>query len=307
MIYLYNISHYLQKILLSSILMNIKNSPPFFIGIGAQRAGTSWLHSCLCEHPEIYMPRKEMHFFDNKYDNGVEWYCNEFLNCGNQQKSGEITPDYMSNYQALERIAQLSKKIKLIVILREPIERAYSASQLYKSHGQFKDICFNELLEKEPSLLTKSLYSKQIQDIYSLFPKENVFICLFDDIEQDAIGFYQNICRFLSINVSNVPKIINTKKNVSSMSSMQSAFNLPELQKKLLSTKLAPWVRYIKMTRLYAFLKKKLLNWSESRDKSDYHAGISKEIRSAVIEDVKKLEIETGLDLSNWLKIYNRK
>ena len=135
--------------------MNKKTSPPFFIGIGAQRAGTSWLHSCLCEHPEIYMPRKEMHFFDNKYEKGVEWYCNEFSNCGEQQKSGEITPDYMSNYQALERIAQLSKKIKLIVILREPIERAYSASQLYKSHGQFKDICFNELLEKEPSLLTK--------------------------------------------------------------------------------------------------------------------------------------------------------
>lgn len=287
--------------------MNKKNTPPFFIGIGAQRAGTSWLYSCLCEHPEIFMPRKEMHFFDNKYDKGVEWYCNEFTTCGEQQKSGEFTPDYMSNYHALERIAQLSKQIKLIVILREPIERAYSASQLFKSHGQFKDIGFNELLDKEPSLLKKSLYSKQIQDIYSLFPKENVFVCLFDDIEKDAKGFYQDICRFLSIDVSFVPNIVNTKKNVSSMSSMQSALNLPKLQKKLLSTKLAPLVRYIKMTRLYVFVKNKLLSWSESRDDSDYHAGISQEIKRVVIEDVKKLEIETGLDLSNWLKIYSHK
>ena len=287
--------------------MNKKNTPPFFIGIGAQRAGTSWLYSCLCEHPEIFMPRKEMHFFDNKYDKGVEWYCNEFTTCGEQQKSGEFTPDYMSNYHALERIAQLSKQIKLIVILREPIERAHSASQLFKTHGQFKDIGFNELLDKEPSLLKKSLYSKQIQDIYSLFPKENVFVCLFDDIEKDAKGFYQDICRFLSIDVSFVPNIVNTKKNVSSMSSMQSALNLPELQKKLLSTKLAPLVRYIKMTRLYVFVKNKLLSWSESRDDSDYHAGISQEIKRVVIEDVKKLEIETGLDLSNWLKIYSHK
>ena len=77
------------------------------------------------------------------------------------------------------------------------------------------------------------------------------------------------------------------------MSSMQSALNLPELQKKLLSTKLAPLVRYIKMTRLYVVVKNKLLNWSESRDKSDYHAGISEEIKSVVIEDVRKLEIES--------------
>ncbi|MCF2947756.1 sulfotransferase domain-containing protein [Paraglaciecola aquimarina] len=285
--------------------MNENISPPFFVGIGAQRAGTSWLYSCLKEHPEIFMPRKEMHFFDNNYTKGVEWYCNQFSNGSEKHRTGEFTPDYMSNFQALERIANLSKQIKLIVILREPIERAYSATQLYKSHGQFRDIGFNDLLAKEPSFLKKSLYSKQIKDVYSLFPKENVLVCLFDDIEKDANSFYQDVCRFLSIDGTFKPSIINTKKNISSMSTMQSVINLPKLQKKLLTTKAAPLVRYIKTTSLYMFAKKKLLNWSDTRNNSNYHAEISKDTRKIVVEDIKKLELETGLDLSNWLKIYS--
>jgi hypothetical protein len=280
--------------------MTGKNTPPFFVGIGAQRSGTSWLFSCLNEHPEIFMPRKEMHFFDNDYSKGIDWYCDQFINSKEIQKTGEFTPDYMSNIQALRRIADLSTEIKLIVILREPIERAYSATQLYKSHGQYMEENFSELLIKQPSFLAKSLYSSQIKDIYNLFPKENVLICLFDDIEKCPKSFFKNVCRFLSVEESFMPKIINTKKNISSMSSLQSVINLPRLQKKLLSTRAAPLIHSMKKSTTFAYIKNLIYRWSNSATNLNIYSELSYEIRQSVIEDIQKLEVETGLDLSTW-------
>lgn len=286
--------------------MNNK-TPPFFIGIGAQRAGTSWLYLCLNGHPEIHIPRKEMHFFDNKYEKGVDWYCEQFLDCSSGEKTGEITPDYMSNVQSLERISKLSKQIKIIVILREPIERAYSATQLYKSHGQFTDKSFSELLSQEPSFLKKSLYSSQIENVYRLFPKENVLICLFDDIDKNAANFYRRVCQFLEIDDSHVPKFLHTKRNVSSLSSMQSALNLPELQRKILATPLAPLVHMFKRSRLYLYLNSKLLKAvADSSAKKTYYAEVSAEIKNTVLQDITKLEKETGLNLSSWREKYGK-
>ncbi len=61
---------------------------PDFIGLGAQRAGTTWIHACLYEHPQIYMPlTKEIHFFDY-YSNGFQWYEDHFQNCARNQLAG---------------------------------------------------------------------------------------------------------------------------------------------------------------------------------------------------------------------------
>ena len=66
---------------------------PNFIGIGAQRAATTWLYQCLKEHPEVYVPDvKEIHFFDENYDKPLAWYLSFFENAGGYRAVGVITP-----------------------------------------------------------------------------------------------------------------------------------------------------------------------------------------------------------------------
>src|SRR5512144_852419 len=78
---------------------------PTFIGIGAQRAGTTWAYNCLAEHPDVFMTRKkELHFFYVNYDRGLEWYKAQFRDAGTRTARGEITPDYMYHEKALRNI-----------------------------------------------------------------------------------------------------------------------------------------------------------------------------------------------------------
>lgn len=67
---------------------------PTFIGLGAQRAGTTWLYSCLAEHPEVFMSRKkELYYFSKNYELGREWYESQFAEAAGARARGEITPD----------------------------------------------------------------------------------------------------------------------------------------------------------------------------------------------------------------------
>src|SRR6188474_1187691 len=80
---------------------------PTFIGIGAQRAGTTWAYNCLAQHPDVYMSgKKELHFFYAHYSRGLAWYASQFAAAGDAVARGEISPDYMYNREALANIAR---------------------------------------------------------------------------------------------------------------------------------------------------------------------------------------------------------
>ena len=107
---------------------------PTFIGIGAQRAGTTWAYNCLAEHPQVFMTRKkEQHFFYVNYSRGLDWYAAQFAGAGSAVARGEITPDYLYHPEALANIARDLPDARLFVILRNPIDRAVSA---YALHAQ---------------------------------------------------------------------------------------------------------------------------------------------------------------------------
>ena len=70
---------------------------PNFLGIGAQRAGTTWLYNCLNEHPDVFVSSaKEIHFFSHEFDRGVTWYEGHFQGRNTESAIGEITPNYLN-------------------------------------------------------------------------------------------------------------------------------------------------------------------------------------------------------------------
>ena len=100
---------------------------PQFLGIGAQKAGTTTLQALLAQHPQVFLPdRKELHYFSLHFDAGLQWYGNQFAAAGPAQRCGEITPYYLFHPQAPLRIRALLPQVRLIVLLRDPVERTLS-------------------------------------------------------------------------------------------------------------------------------------------------------------------------------------
>src|SRR4051812_27017228 len=105
---------------------------PDFIGIGALKAGTTYLDALLRTHPDICMPTvlKEVQFFTQHYERGPDWYADQF-DCGATAMRGEISPQYLVHPLAPERMAKVLPDARLVLSVREPIERTYSQYKHY--------------------------------------------------------------------------------------------------------------------------------------------------------------------------------
>jgi len=185
-----------------------------FIGIGAPKCATTWIYSCLIEHPQICGPRnKELHFFSNEYFRGINWYHKQFKNCPDNKVLGEFSPSYFENPQAVQRIYEHFPNIKIIVCLRHPIERIISQYYFDKSRHQInKDL--NSYLNDPSS--NQFLYFKNLQKYINLFPKENILILFYQDLKNDPRQLVKKIYTFLNVDTDFVPiNLLNKKVNIS--------------------------------------------------------------------------------------------
>ncbi len=129
---------------------------PDFLVIGAMKGGTTFLYHLLGQHPLVEpAAAKEPHFFDNLYDEGVEWYRQNFPTPrhkdGRTTITGEATP-FMFSPQVPERVARLVPRARLIALLRNPVDRAYSSyQQMVRRGGTTRT--FEEVIEEEKALL----------------------------------------------------------------------------------------------------------------------------------------------------------
>ncbi|MFQ3234649.1 MAG: hypothetical protein ACI9C4_000200 [Paraglaciecola sp.] len=270
---------------------------PHFVGIGAQRSGTSWLYLCLQEHPNVFMPQKEVHYFDKLNETkNIDWYSNLFKNSDESKITGEITPDYMFHQDAIAELHKHFSDTKIIIILRNPLERSYSAYNLFKSHGRFQNTDFNEALKAEPFLLEQSLYFEQIKNVYKYFPKEQVLIKFYDDIATQPLKFYQSVCDFLELDNTFTPASLKKIKNSSAMSSVQNKFNLPALQKRIENSVFKRPFTALKTAKITNWLKHKLISNKNTYERILVPQATKKRIQN----DIKSLEKLLNVSLRHW-------
>ena len=138
-------------------------SLPNFMCIGAAKSGTTTLYDILKQHPEIFIPAfKEPHFFNipKNYNNGIEWYEKHYFSNMDKKIIADFTPSYFFDVQAPERIFNdLGKDIKFVVLLRNPVDRAYS-HYLHSLRDDHEDLSFGEAIRKEDSRISKFLENK---------------------------------------------------------------------------------------------------------------------------------------------------
>lgn len=182
---------------------------PSFLGIGAERSGSTWLYLLLKEHPKVYMSekRKEIHFFDRNYQKGLEWYEDFFpdeQSAIDYQAIGEITPEYLSCPECAERMAALDSVQKLILILRNPVDRAYSQ---YGHTVRLSDYqkSFEEYLIEHPYAIERGLYARNLEPYLEYFDRSSICCLIFEESIKDVSSTKQKLAEFLEIKSDEFP------------------------------------------------------------------------------------------------------
>lgn len=196
---------------------------PDFLIVGAQKAGTTSLYNCLKQHPAVLPARKkEIHYFSQFYRKGLPWYLEHFPKRENHQLSGEASPFYLFHPQSARRIAETYPDIKIIIILRDPVERAISHydQQYRRGHEKLPMLqAFEEeakriakgwekLLRDEKtsasklqqcSYLKRGEYLAQLQRYESYFPAAQIYLMESRDFFDHPLPSLRKLYEFLLI------------------------------------------------------------------------------------------------------------
>ena len=125
---------------------------PDFLIIGTQRGGTTTLFSLLSAHPGIFMPEeKEVHYFDLNYQKVIDWYTEKFSTSvkASTAITGEASPYYLYHPHVPARVAKDLPEVKLIVLLRDPVDRAYSNYMLERKRNAEAMATFSQVVAME--------------------------------------------------------------------------------------------------------------------------------------------------------------
>jgi hypothetical protein len=182
---------------------------PNFLGIGVPRAGTTWLHTLLAGHPEVYVPtrRKEIRFFDVYHERGLDWYEKFFCppeDAPWYKAIGEISPQYFYCEECPGRIAAALPTAKLLVMLRHPVDRAYSNYGFVVQRGNYRG-SFEEFLAARPTHLERGFYSRHLSAYLRHFDKSQILALLFEETVTDGANARQALATFLGVSADGFP------------------------------------------------------------------------------------------------------
>ena len=198
---------------------------PSFIIIGGMKCGSTALFEYLMQHPDILPPdRKEIHFFDNpRYLRGLAWYRKHFpLGLNRKKITGEASPYYIFHPLAANRIKESLPEIKVIAVLRNPVDRAYSHFQHTTRKG-FEELTFEKALREEEKRLggeydkiknnpaysshtfpaysyrSRGIYHEQLEEYYRLFDKAQILVLQSENLFSDPQQAVDKVTSFLRI------------------------------------------------------------------------------------------------------------
>jgi hypothetical protein len=266
-----------------------------FLIIGAAKSATTWLQQSLQQHPGIYMPDPEIHYFSRHYEQGEAWYLSHFEAGADSRLIGEKSNSYMDTPEAAPRIRKDVPNVRLIAQLRNPVERAYSDYCMLFRRGEVgKDIV--QYLDPRSAdggrFLNGGLYYDQLRSFLDLFPAERLLVLLYENIKTEPQRQLDMVQAFLGLGVSlKVPPVGEKVKD------KRLAVISPGLRKVL--SPLKSTVRPFRQNPL--FQSARALIAREPR-----YAPLDDDLRKRLIDyyapQVEKLGEIVNRDLSPWLR-----
>ena len=308
--------------------------PNFFV-VGAQKAGTTSLYHYLDQHPEVFMsPAKEPFFFDHEIDPAgrlvrqkfgrrslarkprfanIEEYQALFDGVRDEKAVGEASPLYIYAPGTARRIERYVPQAKIVAILRNPADRAYSAFLYALRMGVEPLTDFRRVLQEEEQRIRdnwhfvyryrdRGFYYGQIKSFYEVFGPEKVGVWLYEDLKENPHKVASGVFRFLGVDDSFVPdtstkhNVARVPKNAVSRAAIKFMNGTFPMVKKIVPSS------SVRIKDQWDFKVRQLVN---SRLLSEEPAPLDLALRTSLIEDyredIRRLQGLIGQDLSPWL------
>ena len=285
---------------------------PTFICVGAGKAGTTWLWEMLRQHPDVFLPEeKELHWFnDISYDGPdvrnpnhakpLSWYLAFFQEARPGQVCGEISPSYLWSDTAPELIHEFDPGMRILIILRDPVERLFSSYLFGRQVGQIGTISFEEALERFPHLLSRAPACGSVARYLDLFGAERVHVVLYDDLVADPAGVLRGVQRFIGVD-ERVPDDVGSRRNVTGSARFpRTTMALMQGRMKLRKHGLEPLVdlgKRVGLVHVFRFFQRQVQPYEE---KPRVAPETEARLRERFLGDVEGLERLLGLDLAAW-------
>jgi len=287
-----------------------------FLGIGAPKAGTTWLGKCLEEHPQICFPsEKEINFFNKNdfyyikkkfvnYNKGFNWYKKFFNNCSQGQISGEFSVTYLYDKEAPKLIYKHNPNVKIIIILRNPTDFFYSHYVHAKYVYDLPSI--NKLIDSE--FIKYGFYSSYIRNYFKIFARDQILILLYDELAKNPKNLLKKVYNFLNVNDNFIPRSLNNIINPSAPKITPEISIYYSLRNRILRTNIGK--RFNRFPGIKSFLVKieigicTLLGRAGERKKNykEIPINIKERLDKVYYPEIIKLEKLIKCDLSEWTK-----
>lgn len=219
----------------------MSTTKPNFLIIGAPRCGTTYLARNLATHPDIFLSTGDnddiagdVHYFDANTEEGSrnlakgpDWYFGLFSATRNAQAIGEKTADYLADPDAPALIANTLDHPRIIVMIRDPVERAWShfchSRHRLPPHLKFGDLVTHGNATTEVPVLSAGLYARQLQRYIAHFGSENILVLVKEDLDLAPETALARTCSFLGVNAEYHFPHIDTYVNAGSSGRLATA------------------------------------------------------------------------------------
>ena len=297
--------------------MSLKK-PDFFI-VGAPKSGTSALSFYLNDHPDVFLPTSEPHFFadgvDPRFNGSVNAYLKWFEEASGCKRVGDKSVSYLYSEKARKNIYEFQPRAQIIIMIRNPVDLVYSLHGEMCSLGHEFEPDFQKALELEESrksgknlpeeewvrpwfLFYKYMghLTQHVKGYCEIFGKENVHIIIYDDFAENTKEEYRKVLRFLGINDKHEPDVAPVRRGKVPRSKMlHRLIHRPP--------RLLRWITELASPRL----RRKLFKGAKSANTVERRREpLSNDLREELKREFRKDVIELGeylsRDLSHWVK-----
>ncbi len=278
--------------------------------IGPQKSATSWLYYCLKEHDEVTVAKTDaVHYYDIFYHRGRAWYDQRFPASQKGQQVIDFTPSYIRSPWAPRRIYRDHPEAKLILCLRNPVDRAFS-HYWHEKKKQKIAFEFAEVLENYDlfsSWIEPGLYAQHIERYLQFFDREQFLFLEFEQLESNPDQFLRNVLEFMNVDTDFTPSLLQEKVNRAG--SRQNFLNeqWKAFKRFFRTSPLAPTLRKIKGDKAVKKIETLPLLRRSLNNKKEYKKGMTFPLRKKLIEliepEIARLEKLLDKDFTHWRRI----
>jgi hypothetical protein len=247
---------------------------------------------------------KEVDFFSYRFDHGYQWYEHLFGTNDSRLKTGEVSPSYFHDPAAPGRVGVYRPDMKILLTLRDPIQRAMSnhRHEIRLGHLTGSDLSFEAGMANNPMYIEQGLYAKHLRNWLAHFPKQQILVVLMDDIEADPGRVAREVFRFLDIDDTFQPASLTRRYNQSIANRFQMLFRAKEHAYHISRKAGMGWL-WSAGTSLGIRSLYRRVNTAACDGRVPPMSSASKRLlRRAFADDIRDLEVLLGRNLTHWLE-----